>query len=237
VLTQGGVRVLIVSESQLHREGLALRLSVEPGIVAVGSSDTIDGALATARDGHANIVLIDTAPTRENRQDLVSAVRATPDVRFVTLASARSDDEVVAWADAGASGIVDRMGSPEELTVVLEAVSRGELVCSPRIAGALLRHVRALGRVHGPVAPHARLTKRECDVLSLISRGMTNKEIARHLRLRLPTVKNHVHNIFEKLEVRSRVEAVSRGAGQTHLGVAPDEEVLVPLAQRLTGSG
>ncbi len=221
MLTQGKVRVLIVSESQLHREGLALRLSVEPVIAAVGSADSIDGAVAIARDGQVDIVLIDAAPTRENRRDLVSAVGAAPDVRFVTLASARSDDEVVGWADAGASGIVDRMGSPEELTVVLEAVMRGELLCSPRIAGALLRHVRALGHVRtlgrerGPVDADARLTQRESDVLSLISRGMTNKQIARHLQLQLPTVKNHVHNIFEKLGVHSRAEAVARRLART----------------------
>jgi len=225
-----------VSESRLHGEGLALRLSAEPGIEAVGSSNSIDGALAIARDGQVDIVLVDAAPTRENRRDLVSAVRTAPDVLFVTLAAADSDGEVVAWADAGASGIVDRVGSPEELTVVLEAVMRGELLCSPRIAGALLRYVRALGRERGPADPNARLTKRECDVLSLIGRGMTNKEIARHLSLRLPTVKNHVHNIFEKLDVRSRVEAVSRGAGHARLAAEADDEVPVPPAQRMTGS-
>jgi two-component system, NarL family, nitrate/nitrite response regulator NarL len=155
------------------------------------------------------VVLVDVEPTPANQSELAAAVRRTPRLPFVTLATADSDVEIVAWAEAGARAIVDRKGSPVELAAMLQAVKRGETICSPRIAGALLRCVRSLLRDSQPPQGTARLTQRERDVLLLIGSGLSNKEIARQLGLQLATVKNHVHNIFEKLDVNSRAMAVS----------------------------
>jgi two-component system nitrate/nitrite response regulator NarL len=208
-MPHGMIHLLIVSEIPLHREGLALRLSTEPDMQVVGSSDSITDTLPAARAGEADVVLLDLAPTWDNQCELAAAVRAAPDAHFVSLAEVDSDNEVVAWAEAGAAGIVDRKGSPVELREVLETVMRGELHCSSRVAAALLRRVQALAQGRRPSGDPNRLTQRECDILLLISRGLTNKQIARELGLQLPTVKNHVHNIFEKLDVHSRAEAVA----------------------------
>lgn len=125
------------------------------------------------------------------------------------MAEADSAAEILAWAEAGASAIVDRKGTPLELTTVLEAVIRGEALCSPRVAGTLLRRLQTLARDRRPSDGTGRLTQRERDVLLLVGDGMSNKQIARHLGLQLPTVKNHVHDIFEKLEVSTRAMAVA----------------------------
>ena len=209
MLTITAIHVLVVSGSRLHREGLALRLSVEPGIHAAGVAETIGEALQFISEQEVDVVLVDAAPTEHNLHELTMASRAAPDTHFVTLASADSETEIVAWAEAGCAGIVDRNGSPFELKTVLEAVTRGELPCSPRIAGVLLRRVRALARRWRPLEGIGRLTHRERDVLVLIGQGMSNKQIALRLGLRLPTVKNHIRSIFEKLEVTSRAMAVS----------------------------
>jgi two-component system, NarL family, nitrate/nitrite response regulator NarL len=203
------IRILVVSESRLHREGLTLRLSSEPGIQAVGSAATIGQAVSVAAEGEVDVVLLDAEPTRENRAALAAAVMASPGAHFVALVSTDSDEEIVAWAESGATAIVDSRGPTQELKRILEAGMRGELLCSGRIAGALLRRVRAIGG--GGRAPEAasRLTRRERDILRLVGRDMSNKEIARHLGLKLATVKNHVHSIFEKLGVSSRAMAVS----------------------------
>jgi DNA-binding NarL/FixJ family response regulator len=203
------INLLIVSETPLHREGLCLRLASEPGMQVVGSSESIRETLPVARSGKADVVLVDIPPTWDNRRELAAAVRALPGAHFVTLAEGDSDNEVVAWAEAGASGIVDRKEPPIELRAALETVMRGELHCSSRVAASLLRHVQARAQERKSTGDPSRLTQRECDILLLIGQGMTNKEIARKLGLQLPTVKNHIHNIFEKLGVHTRAEAVA----------------------------
>jgi DNA-binding NarL/FixJ family response regulator len=212
------IHVLVVSENRLHGEGLTLRLSAEPGIRAIGPRESIPEAQALAPSDEVDIVLVDIEPTPAHQQELAAAVAVAPGVPFVTLATAESEWEIVAWAEAGAYAIVDRRGSPNELATILHAVKRGEPRCSPRIAGALLRCVQSLLKEGRPAESWSRLTRRERDVLLLIGNGLSNKEIARYLGLQLPTVKNHVHNIYEKLEVTSRAMAVSQAlsAGELH---------------------
>jgi two-component system nitrate/nitrite response regulator NarL len=203
------IRVLVVSESLLHREGLALRLSVEPGIRAVGAAENINAALPLIADHDVDVVVVDAMPTPENLVELASAVRAELGVHFVSLAPVGSDSDIVAWAEAGTSAIVDRNGSPLELRTAMEATMRGEVLCSPRVAGALLRRVRTLARGCRRAHGAARLTERERDILTLVGDGMSNQQIACRLGLQLPTVKNHLHSVYEKLGITSRAKAVS----------------------------
>jgi two-component system, NarL family, nitrate/nitrite response regulator NarL len=203
------IRVLVVSENRLHGEGLTLRLSAEPGIRAIGPRETIDATLPLVAANEVDMVLVDVEPTAAHLRELATAARTVDDVPYVALASAESEWEIVDWAEAGAFSIVDRRGSPAELASILLAVHRRESICSPRIAGTLLRCLRSLLREGRPPEGRSRLTHRERDVLSLVGDGMSNKEIAQHLGLQLPTVKNHIHSIFEKLEVSSRAMAVS----------------------------
>lgn len=203
------IRVLVVSENRLHGEGLTLRLSAEPDIRAIGPCESIIDALTPVAAGDVDMVLVDVEPTAANLRELAAAVRSTDVVPYVALASADSEWEIVDWAEAGAFSIVDRRGSPAELAGILQGVHRRENICSPRIAGTLLRCLRSLLREGRPPEGRSRLTHRERDVLSLMGDGMSNKEIALQLGLQLPTVKNHIHSIFEKLEVSSRAMAVS----------------------------
>ena len=244
------IQVLVVSENRLHGEGLTLRLSAEPGIRAIGPRSSISEALSLTASELVDIVLIDVAPMPDLQQELAAAVRAAPAVPFVILAAADSEWDIVAWAEAGAYAIVDRNGTPTELAAILQAVSRGEALCSPRVAGTLLRCVQSLLRENRPSPGPSRLTQRERDILLLIGDGLTNKEIARRLRLQVPTIKNHVHNLFQKLEVNSRAMAVSvaLSIGELHrnghssgsvfplVGVAPDQAKLaVVLGQNDAG--
>jgi two-component system, NarL family, nitrate/nitrite response regulator NarL len=218
--TPSMIRVLVVSENRLHGEGLTLRLSAEPGIRAIGPQDSIASTLAVVAANEADLVLVDVEPSAAHHRELAAAVQAARQVPYVALASADSEWEIVDWAEAGAFSIVDRRGSPAELAGILQAVHRRESICSPRIAGTLLRCLRSLLREARPPEGRSRLTHRERDVLSLMGDGLSNKEIAQHLGLQIPTVKNHIHSIFEKLEVRSRAMAVSLAlsVGELHRG-------------------
>jgi DNA-binding NarL/FixJ family response regulator len=207
--TSSMIRVLVVSENRLHGEGLTLRLSAEPGIRAIGPRESIAETLPLLAANEADLVLVDVEPSAAHHRELAAAVQAAQHVPYVALAAADSEWEIVDWAEAGAFSIVDRRGSPAELAAILQAVHRRESICSPRIAGTLLRCLRSLLREGRPPEGRSRLTHRERDVLSLMGDGLSNKEIAHQLGLQLPTVKNHIHSIFEKLEVRSRAMAVS----------------------------
>jgi DNA-binding NarL/FixJ family response regulator len=207
--TSSMIRVLVVSENRLHGEGLTLRLSAEPGIHAIGPRESIAETLPLVTANEADVVLVDVEPSAQHHRELAAAVQAVQHVPYVALAAADSEWEIVDWAEAGAFSIVDRRGSPAELAGILQAVHRRESICSPSIAGTLLRCLRSLLREGRPPEGRSRLTHRERDVLSLMGDGLSNKEIAQNLGLQLPTVKNHIHSIFEKLEVSSRAMAVS----------------------------
>ncbi len=128
----------------------------------------------------------------------------------MALAVSEVESDVLAWAEAGVVGYVPREASLEDLVSTIEAVVRGELRCSPRIAATLFRRVTKLSanRRHTPQGIH--LTPRELEILDLIDHGLSNKQIAGKLGIEVATVKNHVHNILEKLQVNRRGEAAAR---------------------------
>jgi DNA-binding NarL/FixJ family response regulator len=126
------------------------------------------------------------------------------------IAVSQSEDEIVACAEAGAAGFLPRDGGLEELEATVAGAIRGETVCSPQVSAVLLRRLTTLASGRAPTEDTAHLTPREREVLMLIERGMTNKQIATNLGIEVRTVKNHVHNLLEKLRVRRRGEAAAR---------------------------
>jgi DNA-binding NarL/FixJ family response regulator len=201
------IRVLILADIRLYREGLARLLDRQPTIEVVGSAASVEEAKTRCR-GSVDIVLLDMAmPGSLEAARVIAAGERAP--RIVALAVPDTDREVVACAEAGVSGYVTRDDTSATMLAVIESVARGELLATPRVAAVLLRRVNSLAAVTGP-ADRFRLTPREREIIGLIEQGYSNKAIARHLRIELATVKNHVHNILEKLQVRHRAEAAHR---------------------------
>src|SRR5439155_9160664 len=199
-------RILIVGDIRLYRDGLAEILGRRFDVVgtAAGADETLARADALAPD----VVLLDLA--RASALDTLRAlVAAGSPPRVVALAVPDAEREVIDCAEAGVAGFVTREGSIADVTATIESVARGEAIFSPKVAATLLRRVAALAaeRAPGPDAGH--LTSRELEIVSLIDEGLSNKEIATRLHIELPTVKNHVHNILEKLNVSRRAEAAA----------------------------
>jgi DNA-binding NarL/FixJ family response regulator len=202
--------LLICSPIRVYREGLAAALRHAGGVrvsdTAVGRAD----CLALARANGCAAVLIDMA-TPEALAAIRELVAELPNTRVIALGVSEQEAPVIACAEAGVAALVTREESVDDLIATLEATVRGEAPCSPRLAGMLLRRVRMLAagesRGHRPRAPG--LTAREREILDLMAEGLPNKEIARRLWIELPTVKNHVHRILEKLAVNRRAEAVA----------------------------
>jgi DNA-binding NarL/FixJ family response regulator len=117
---------------------------------------------------------------------------------------------MIACAEAGVSGLLTANASLTDLVASIHGAGEGELHCSPKLAGALLRRVTALASGRPLNGAASALTTRELEVVRLIDRGLSNKQIALELEIELSTVKHHVHHILEKLEVARRGEAVAR---------------------------
>ncbi len=208
------IRVLMVSDIRLYREGLAQILSAEPRLEVVATAPDLATAMHAISRGGIDVVLVDMA-IPESLGAVRQLVTLAPPTKILALGVRESDEDVIAGAEAGVAGYVPRAASVADLVTALECVGRGELLCSPRAAATLLRRVTALaaGReAKGPVG--AMLTPREREIAALLESGLANKDIARRLGIELATVKNHVHNVLEKLQVHRRSQAVARLQGR-----------------------
>jgi DNA-binding NarL/FixJ family response regulator len=210
--TPSATRLFIISEVRLYREGLALALSAHPSLEVVEARDPDDETVGTIAHARPAVVLVDAAVVQ--RAGFVSnLVAAAPDVKVVAFGVDDDEDNVIACAEAGAAGYVARDASLPDLIRMLEGLERGELHYPPRVAALLFRRIGSLAadRLEPQARAGARpLTSREQEVLALLDQGLSNKEIARCLDIRLPTVKNHVHHILEKLQVERRGQAIAR---------------------------
>jgi two-component system, NarL family, nitrate/nitrite response regulator NarL len=202
------MRAFILARIRLYREGLAQILGGDGRVEVVGSAADWSEAAPRLRSLAPDVALVDLG-----LPDTVAAIRellaTVPGVRVVALAVGDVESDLIALAEAGVSGYVTAEQSVEELVVGLERVMLGEAMCSPRLASVLLRRVKSLASSR-PAGGAERLTPRELEIVGLIDEGLSNKAIAQRLRIELPTVKNHVHNILEKLEVGTRAAAAAR---------------------------
>jgi two-component system nitrate/nitrite response regulator NarL len=204
-------RVYLLTDVRLYAEGLVHILEREPSIAMIGTSPSAKQALDAIAEASVEVILLDLKPPEGPA--VARLIReAAPDVWLVALAVPEADDDVVAWAEAGIAGVLPRDGSFQDLVRMIHSVVHGETVCSPRVAAALLRRVAVLARSAGrpaPISTGSQLTYRETEVVRLMGRGLSNKEIAQSLGIALPTVKNHIHHVLEKLQVRTRSEAAA----------------------------
>lgn len=208
------MRVVVAAAVRLFREGLADVLGREPAIEVAGTAADAAEIEERVAELEADLLLADASLLSEAR---VLRLRGRyPALKIVALGAFDEPDEVVAYAEAGVQGFVTREQALDELVRTLESVVRGEMHCAPHVAAALLHRVAATAgrRASGRGATVTRLTARELEIVDLLADGLSNKEIARRLSIEVPTVKNHVHNILEKLEVRSRFDAGSWARGE-----------------------
>jgi two-component system, NarL family, nitrate/nitrite response regulator NarL len=207
-----GLRVVIVSGLRLLRDGLADALTRSSGIYVAASVPDSERARAAIIEHAPRIVLIDV--DLRDSLALVHTIRDVPRApRIIVFAASDSHDALLPYIEAGIHGYVDRDGSLRDVVAAVESVGRGETIVSPKLAASLFQRLADERRRRetpsvDPAAPY--LTSRERQILACVEEGMTNKEIARSLGIELATVKNHVHNVLEKLQVSRRGQAAAR---------------------------
>jgi DNA-binding NarL/FixJ family response regulator len=200
------ISVIVVCPVHLFREGLARLLDKDARLRVLGTFEDTRAAIAQGGELGADCVLLDMASPGSAKAALALRL-AWPSAKIVAIGM--SERDIVSGAESGISGFVLRDGSTENLVQAVQGAMAEELVCSRRTAARLFRRVGRLAaraRAH----PEVRLTPREAQIVALIDRGLTNKEIATRLVVEVSTVKNHVHNLLEKLGVRTRGEAAAR---------------------------
>jgi DNA-binding NarL/FixJ family response regulator len=207
------IRVLIVDDHALFRRGLEMVLDEEPDIELVGQAS--DGAEATQRAAESlpDIVLMDIRMPRSSGIEACRAMKeAAPSTKIVMLTISDEEEDLFEAIREGASGYLLKDIPLDEVADAVRAVHGGQSLISPSMAGKLLTEFATLARrgedqPPQPV-PAPKLTDREMEVLKLVAKGMNNRDIAKELFISENTVKNHVRNILEKLQIHSRMEAV-----------------------------
>jgi two-component system, NarL family, nitrate/nitrite response regulator NarL len=202
-------RIPLVDDTRLYLEALAGILASESRIGVVETATDPDTALRHLISFTPDVVLVNTAMA-ESVMILRMIADVAHQVPVVALGVPESEAEVINWAEAGVAGYLFKRESLTNLVTIIHGVARGEVLYPPRITAALLRRVAALAAERRPEADASRLTAREREIVELLDQGLSNKEIARCLSIEVRTVKNHVHNILEKLQVNRRGEAAAR---------------------------
>ena len=201
------MRVLIAAQVRLYREGLAQAFGRVDRYEVAGSASSSVEALQMAARLDPDIVLVE-----HGLPQAAPLVRQLADRsrKVVVLGVEEVKDEILPLIEEGICGYVTREGSMDDLFATVDAAARGESVCSPRVVAAMMERLATLTRERRSADGPSTLTSREREIASLIDEGLSNRDIARRLDIELPTVKNHVHNILEKLHVHRRGEAVAR---------------------------
>jgi len=209
------IRVLLVDDQTLIRQGIAMLLELEPDLEVVGAVGDGRAAIEAVERLRPDVVLMDV---RMPEMDGVTATRELhrrfPDIGVIILTTFDDDEYIFEGLKAGARGYLLKDISSEEMAEAVRTVARGEALIQPSIARKVVAEFSRLAAGSSPAPERSplkmpgALTERELDVLKALARGMSNKEIAAALVITEGTVKTHISNILAKLDVRDRTQAV-----------------------------
>lgn len=207
------IRLLIADDHRVYREGLRALLDGEAAVAIIGEAGSGDEVVARAIALEPDVILMDLKMPGLNGIEATRRIRRDqPQARVLVVTMFDDDESVFAAMRAGARGYLLKDADHEELLRAIQAVYRGEAIFSPPIAQRMMDYFAALPNITprdaGP--PFPELTEREREILDHIARGENNAAIAQILTLSMKTVQNHISNIFNKLQVADRAQAIIR---------------------------
>ena len=199
------IRILIVDDHAVVREGLRALIGYEPGMTVVDEAADGIEAMFKARQHQPDVILLDLVMPRQDGLETINQLQAElPGSRILVLTSYAEDDKVFTAIKSGALGYLLKDSAPEVLLKAIRDVNEGQSSLHPTIARKLVREMSQPSHLPPSEEP---LTAREMDVLKLVARGMSNQEIAEELVISVQTVRTHVSNILGKLHLANRTQA------------------------------
>ncbi|MGD0855643.1 MAG: response regulator transcription factor [Dehalococcoidia bacterium] len=201
------IKILIVDDHPVVREGIGAMLKREPDFKIVGEAANGLEALEQARELSPDVILMDLRmPEMDGVEAITKIKEAKPEIKFIILTTYSDDEYIFKGIAAGARAYLLKDAPRDELFKAIRAVSRGESLIQPVVASRVLDKLAELSRKN----PGAEtLSEREVEVLRLMAKGVSNSNIAEELSITQSTVKTHITNIFQKLNVTTRTEAVT----------------------------
>jgi DNA-binding NarL/FixJ family response regulator len=203
------VRVLVVDDQELFRRGLIMLLGSDSDIEVVGEAS--DGITATelAVRTAPDVILLDVRMPRRTGVEACRGIKeAVPSAKIIMLTVSDEEADLYESVKNGASGYLLKDSSIEEVAQAVRVVNEGQSLISPSMAVKLIDEFKQMSKPEREQGPALKLTERELEVLRLVAKGLNNREVAKELFISENTVKNHVRNILEKLQLHSRMEAV-----------------------------
>lgn len=208
-MSAGKIKVVIVDDHPLMREGLRKILEMNETIEVVDEAGDGQGAINIARRLKPDVILMDINMPGTNGIEATRVIkRELPGVGIIALTIHEEEEYVLELVRAGVSGYVLKDINPAKLIETIKTVAQGHSIIDPSITSKIFGEISRLGKYRRSREDWETLTDREMDVLKLMAQGCSNKEIANNLSISEKTVKNHITNIFRKLEVDDRTQAV-----------------------------
>ena len=205
------VKILIVDDHAVVRDGLRVMLSRREDFLVVGEAENGLEAVAKVRELDPDVILMDLRMPELDGVEAMRQIRAeNAEAKFLVLTTYDTDEYIFDAIEAGAKGYLLKDASREDLFQAISAVHRGESLVQPGVASRVLDRLAQLTRQAGQAVQPQLLSERELEVLQLMASGAANKQIASDLTISESTVKTHVTNIFQKLDVNHRTEAVTK---------------------------
>jgi len=204
------IRAVLVHRSRLVRESLCMALQAQAGVLVVREATSADELSPSDERLDGAIILLDLSDGGTSPDDAIHRIAERfPGARILAIGVAETESTVLACIEAGVAGYLSQDASLEDLVKHIRMVNAGETFCSPKVAGLLFSRVAESARERHRVLAlsSGHLTRREREVVALIEEGLCNKEIAVRLNIETATVKNHIHNILERLQLDNRRDA------------------------------
>ena len=206
------IALVLIDDNRLLREGLTAMIHTQPGFKVLAASAVVGEALKKVREAKPDVVLVDFGLADHDSLSLTATVHTeVPVARVIVMGLLPAQEDVADYVRAGASGFIMKDASFEEFFATIRAVAGGAEVLPQALTNSLFTQIirRATRGPRSRVVAAVRLTSRERQVIDLLGEGRSNKEIATRLHIAVHTVKSHVHNVLEKLALRSRLEVAA----------------------------
>ncbi len=209
-------RVLLIEDNRLLRDGMAAMFRKRRDFNLVAATENADEALLKAKDSDPDVILLDQCLRDQDSLRLAETVRKTlPKTKVIVMGLIAVKADVVKFVKAGVSGFILKDSTFDDCLKTIRSVVRGGKVLPPELTGSLFSTIVEDAGRNGKARPDDfRVTKREREIIDLISEGLSNKEIAQRLRVSVYTIKSHVHGILEKLALHSRLQVAAYAHGR-----------------------